>query len=105
VLALCASFVLTACEDEDKVVEKATKVAIEHAKEVDEKEFVPNGDVEFTTATGGGTVWIRGYYKDKPSERVSVTINYDYEADKYWGSGIGYGVFEGETTPEEYIKE
>lgn len=84
---------LTACngEDKDEVVKKATEEAIDYAKEIEGKEFVPNGEYEFTSAIGGGTIWIDGHYKDNPSERVVVTIGYNYEEDRYEGEAFGYG--------------
>jgi hypothetical protein len=107
VLIVCTSFMLTACngEDKDEVVKKATEEAINYAKEIKGKEFVPNGEYELTSAIGGGTVWIDGYFKDNPSERVDVTIDYNYEEDRYKGSGFGYGEVVEETDLDEYINE
>ena len=51
-----------------KVFEEQVKTK-NYAKEIKGKEFVPNGEYELTSAIGGGTVWIDGYFKDNPSKK------------------------------------
>ncbi|RID82397.1 hypothetical protein D1953_18100 [Peribacillus asahii] len=58
---------------------------------MEDKEFIPNGEYEFTSAIGGGSIDIEGYYKDNPSEGASVTIFYNYEKGEYRGGGFAYG--------------
>ena len=38
-------------------------------------------------------------------KRVDVTIDYNYEEDRYKGSGFGYGEVVEETDLDEYINE
>lgn len=80
--------------DKDEIEVKAKEVAIEFMKNQENINFVPD-EVEFTTAIGGGTVWVYGHNKDNKAEEFSVTVNYD--EDSYTVGGIGTG----ETVEEE----
>jgi hypothetical protein len=81
---------LTACNNESRkeISDKAKEVAIEYIKNEENRALVVEG-VEFTSAIGGGTVWIDGYYEDDPSENVSVTVNYGDNGYSVGGTATG----------------
>lgn len=72
------AILLSACnkQDQEEIAEKAKQVAVDFMKSEESIDFVPE-EVEFTSAIGGGTVWVEGYNEDNPSEVYSVTVNYD----------------------------
>ncbi|PFP22718.1 hypothetical protein COJ96_25120 [Bacillus sp. AFS073361] len=74
--------------EKDTISKRAKETAVEFMKEKENINFVPK-DVEYTNAVGGGTVWVEGYDKEEPSQKYSVTVN--YEDDKYTVGGVGSG--------------
>lgn len=69
-------------KDRDAISTKASEVAIQYIQKEYNRTMVIE-DVEFTSAIGGGTVFVNGHFEDKPKEKVSVTIDHqnDYEVE------------------------
>lgn len=81
---------MSACnkQDQEEITKKAKQVAVDFMKSEESIDFVPE-EIEFTSAIGGGTVWVEGYNKNNPSEEYSVTVNYD--DNNYEVGGVGTG--------------
>ncbi|WP_141769914.1 hypothetical protein [Bacillus massilinigeriensis] len=79
-LSLTLSILIVGCgktdSDNPEIIKKVKQVAVEYIHEEEGRTLVPD-KVEFTTAVGGGSCWVTGHYKDKPSEKVTVAISYD----------------------------
>ncbi|MCC5804667.1 hypothetical protein [Rossellomorea vietnamensis] len=88
IIGVILSLVSCSNDNKDEIATKAKSVAVDYMKEEQNIIFVPE-DVEFTSAIGGGTLWVNGYDKQAPSDKYSVTIN--YKDNEFEVGGIGKG--------------
>lgn len=83
--------ILSACglshSEKEDIIKKSSQVAIEYIKKNEKKDLVVD-NVEFTSAIGGGSVFVHGHLKDKKKEKYSVSVSYQQD---YKVQSIGYG--------------
>lgn len=84
--------ILSACqsqgEDKDQIVKKSSELAIKFLKDKENVNFLVD-DYEFTSAIGGGSIFINGHDKNKPSEELTVTVSYTKEGS-YEVGGVAH---------------